>query len=1129
MSRNRLLEQISNQFGTLQYKLNTKSANNLHDSSVLSETLMQQLFNEIFELKLVNANTIDPYFPAVDLVDYENKVAVQVSTTATAQKLKHTIEKFVENALEDHFSTLYFYILTEKSSSFNQKQVTLWTQGRIQFDIQKHILDWQHLYRLMTGMPIEALEKVTKILDEELGRSHLGFLEANLKVAVSFADEDLDFASKVVSGLLLNRIEVYTSSTKLKEKIRDHRAAGLLKIDDGDDKENEIEHCAVLLTNAYFERFHKFIGRALINRECPLLKRAYERHDRIITHLIREENPLPYFDDFEIRSNHYKVSKSEFQQVIQRISDRIHKDAPKFEGYENFVELIGKAEPNAELTEMDSLNDSGNRIGFRLVKSVDRLRDTTFYYLYLYANINQTETSEYLRTKYPDLIGRNRNVIIIHERDYIKNAQLRLENLKTKFDARKAMYLDDFINHFCNNEPVRSEERGKFLMINNFIYPNLLKHKGHELQNITVIKDWLRFSSDTPVFVLRGGGGIGKSTMARSIADDFQSYNANAKVIFIEVGEIKDQLTKIYQNHNFLNLYHFYQVSQQGHDSKYGLDPAQFEINLERGNLLIVLDGIDEILSRHPNFSVESLLETAMIFKKRAGSGRILITCRSYYWEEESKRFNNLTAIESYEIQPFDANMAREFFEKQYPGKERRINKCLRLAREFSINAEKGEYLPFVLDVVDTMQSYDAYEDEIELSSESSILKPGLNPNDFIVERILSRESQRIGQIDVDNQIRFFTEMAIFDSGRIEVNNLRIQFELLNIDVPGSSLNAFNAHPFLQLMDDSLLFKYDFFEDFFASIYISEVFSGKTPFDNRNQTNIIRRLAKDCKFNSGLLKESRKRIDTRSPKVIETFRYILNQIITLKNGEVETRKALSGLFALGLTANHFQKQGNEERSNTDLLVAIFGSPEKDGIIRNLYIDDFPADADIRFDFSGLYFSECSILNYPSFFDCTFSEQTYFDETCNIHNVAKIGKTSARPGNFDRNMNSVWEIFDFFSQNNQNVDRIEKALRKEARESLQVFFRALFENGQSREKQLSQEVEPYYVHHNTMRNIPFRAIADALIKRNILVFRHSSDRGELVRISERSLIDVNRFCHGALESQELHAVIMELMG
>lgn len=1127
MTRDRLLDQISNHFGALQYKLNTLNASNLHDSSIFSETLIQQLLNEVFELQLNNANVIDAQFPAVDLVDYERRIAVQVSANATAQKLKHTIEKFLDHNLDDHFDTLYFYILTEKGSNFNAKQVNQWTQGRLHFDVQKHILDWKILFRILGGLPLDRLEKIRMILEEELGKSHFRASDINMKVAISFADADLDFVSKVVSGLLLNKIEVYTTSGKLLEKLKDHRTASLLKKDDGKDPENEIEHCAVFLTHAYYEQFHKYIGREFIGRECKLLRRAYDRHDRIITHLIKEEAVLPYFDDFDIRSNHYKVSKVDFQSVIQRISDRIQKDAPKFEGYENFMELLKKAELNSELTELDALNDSGKRIGFRLVKATDRLRDNTFYYLYLYANINQTETKEYLRKKFPDLIGKNRNMIIIHERERLKDAQQRLENLKTKFEARKAMYLDDFINDFCNSDPVRADERSNFLMINNFVYPNLQKNKEQEVQNISVIRDWLRFSNDTPVFVLRGGGGIGKTTLARRIADDFQLNNANARVIFIEVGEIIDKLTQIYQNNNYLHLYHFYQVSLQGSESKIGLDQDQFEINLERGNLLIVLDGIDEILSRISSFSVESLLESALIFRNRAGSGRILITCRNYYWEEESKRFSNLQAIETYEIQPFNEQMAEEFFEKQYPGNVKKVQKCMRLAREFSIMAEKPEFLPFVLDVVDTIQAYDSYDEDIEISSESSILNPKLNPNDFIAERILIRESRRLGQIDVDAQIRFFTEMAIFESGRIEVANLKDQFELMGMTVPLTSIKAFNAHPFLIRAEESLLFKYDFFEDYFASIYVSELFSGRIKFDHSNQSNIIRKLARECKFNSGLLKESRKRIDTGLPEVIETFRSILARILEQNNGGVETRRAISGLLTLALTAHHFVKKANDKRINTELLVAIFGDADNYDIIKHLYIDDFPEGADICFDFSNLYFSECTILNYPSFFDCTFNQQTFFDETCVIHHVAKEGKTTARAENFDMGMDSVSEILDCLRRNNPaRTDN--KAERKEIRDALHIFFKAFFHNGQAREKSLGQEVETHYQRHQQNQNLRFQDIMAALLRHEILITRNTSDRGEMVKINDRCLNEVSRFYQGALVSPALNAAISDLM-
>src|SRR5262245_6536977 len=83
--------------------------------NIHSENFLIPVLNEVFNLKLENLNSAQKKnFPAIDLADFKNRVAFQVTATSSSEKIKSTLKTFFENKLNQHFDSLYFYILSEK-------------------------------------------------------------------------------------------------------------------------------------------------------------------------------------------------------------------------------------------------------------------------------------------------------------------------------------------------------------------------------------------------------------------------------------------------------------------------------------------------------------------------------------------------------------------------------------------------------------------------------------------------------------------------------------------------------------------------------------------------------------------------------------------------------------------------------------------------------------------------------------------------------------------------------------------------------------------------------------------------------------------------------------------------------
>ena len=74
------------------------------------------LLNIIFNASLENMNYVQRDYPAVDLGDEENRLAVQVTSTSSRDKIIHTLDKFFEHKLDKDYNRLVILIVGKKEA-----------------------------------------------------------------------------------------------------------------------------------------------------------------------------------------------------------------------------------------------------------------------------------------------------------------------------------------------------------------------------------------------------------------------------------------------------------------------------------------------------------------------------------------------------------------------------------------------------------------------------------------------------------------------------------------------------------------------------------------------------------------------------------------------------------------------------------------------------------------------------------------------------------------------------------------------------------------------------------------------------------------------------------------------------
>ena len=196
-----LINKITDQLGVFLNGIELAKRENMLSRNVAAETTIKGLLNRIHGWNLVNANTIRPNFPAVDLIDTTARVAVQVTSKNDTAKLDHTLAKFSEHHLERDFDRLILVTLTSAAP-------TAAMRGRHtpQFSGEIHI--WN----------IPALLGQIKELDAEKLQQIHSYLTAELGAFIARTRLHLPLTSAVGDGFVGRQAEL----TEIGEKLRGH-------------------------------------------------------------------------------------------------------------------------------------------------------------------------------------------------------------------------------------------------------------------------------------------------------------------------------------------------------------------------------------------------------------------------------------------------------------------------------------------------------------------------------------------------------------------------------------------------------------------------------------------------------------------------------------------------------------------------------------------------------------------------------------------------------------------------------------------------------------------------------------------------------------------------------------------
>ncbi len=167
MRRKNYFDYISEKLDILSIRVRNRGKLNILDVHMHSENFYRDFMNILYGWSLENANSRLQNIEAIDLIDDDEKLVIQVSATATKSKIDKSLSKKSMEGYAKKGYTFKFISIAESAAQLRQQKYD--NLYHIKFNPIMDIFDIQSLEKDVFNLEAEELEKVYQFIKDELG------------------------------------------------------------------------------------------------------------------------------------------------------------------------------------------------------------------------------------------------------------------------------------------------------------------------------------------------------------------------------------------------------------------------------------------------------------------------------------------------------------------------------------------------------------------------------------------------------------------------------------------------------------------------------------------------------------------------------------------------------------------------------------------------------------------------------------------------------------------------------------------------------------------------------------------------------------------------------------------------
>lgn len=191
MNRTRYFSYIEEKLDILVTRINQCNKLNLLELNIHAEDFFAILLNAVFDLHLSNLNAKVQNIEGIDLIDNDNKIVAQVSSTVTKNKIEKSLKKDI---LKNYSDYKFKFIAISRATSSKLKKQQFNNVNNIKFNPCEDIWDIELILKEIMHSNIEKQRKIYSIVQNELGEEPKeSRVSSNLATIINLvAKEQLD-------------------------------------------------------------------------------------------------------------------------------------------------------------------------------------------------------------------------------------------------------------------------------------------------------------------------------------------------------------------------------------------------------------------------------------------------------------------------------------------------------------------------------------------------------------------------------------------------------------------------------------------------------------------------------------------------------------------------------------------------------------------------------------------------------------------------------------------------------------------------------------------------------------------------------------------------------------------------
>ncbi len=162
MNRSKYFDFIEEKLSHLATRIAIRGGLNILDLHLRSENFYQHFFNLLFGWKLKNSDTMKKNAAGIDLLDTTNNIVVQVSATASRQKIESALAKDLSN-----YTGYSFKFISICIDAKNLRTKTFANPHKLIFSPAEDIFDVPSLLRFINDLNTEQLKEINDFIKKE--------------------------------------------------------------------------------------------------------------------------------------------------------------------------------------------------------------------------------------------------------------------------------------------------------------------------------------------------------------------------------------------------------------------------------------------------------------------------------------------------------------------------------------------------------------------------------------------------------------------------------------------------------------------------------------------------------------------------------------------------------------------------------------------------------------------------------------------------------------------------------------------------------------------------------------------------------------------------------------------------